>query len=136
MNGTAHVLTSHFTGITAAAVKRMTGWKCPQCYISPFSETLCGDADAFAQFKNAMKNIKEVNGNLTEDSNAIEFFNSHLKHLLLEPAEFLKHSERIGAVEKGLSEIQKSRTSYVSNPTACLTPVKMSLLKCRKSEKN
>ena len=101
-----HSTCVNLTGITAAAVKKMAGWKCPQCYISPFSEKLCGDADAFAQFKNAMKNIKEVNGNLAENSNAIEFFNSHLKHLLLEPAEFLKHSERIGAVEKGVSEIK------------------------------
>ena len=29
-----------------------------------------------------------------------------MKHLLIEPTEFLKHHERIGAVEKGVSEIK------------------------------
>ena len=65
---------------------------------------MCGDADAFAQYKNAIKNINEVN--VKDKSNEILKNYSHLKHLLLEPAKFLKHSERIGAVEKVISEIK------------------------------
>ena len=63
-------------GITADAVKKLTSWKCPRCYSSPFSrETNKSNQIAFEEFKQVS-------------------------------AEFSEHSERITVLEKGLTDIK------------------------------
>lgn len=110
-----HSTCVNLSGITAGAVKKLT-WKCPKCYISPFAENMCktNDIDSFAQFKNIVTNIKEVNEDLKGSSNSIEFFNAHLKHLLLNPSDFIKHSERLTAVEEGIAEIKSTLADMVN----------------------
>ena len=101
-----HCSCVNLAGISVAGVKKLASWKCPRCYSSPFSTETGKSNDAFEEFKHAMSHIEELTDELKGSSTSVEFFNMHLKHLLLNPSEFTEHSARISAVEKGISDIK------------------------------
>ena len=108
-----HTTCANLTGLTQAAVKKLTnsGWKCPRCYISPYVEDQ-GKAEQFKEFIRISSDFAKFNEELMDNTKAIEFFNLHLRRLLINEEDYIKDSERITRLEKSIDEIK----SLISSP--------------------
>ena len=103
-----HSECSNLAGITLSASKKLVKWNCPRCYVSPLvSSSGSGKEDSFSEFLKITTDMKKLNEDLKENATAVDFFNTHIKHLLLNEDSFKKHSERIEKLERGITEIKE-----------------------------
>ena len=111
-----HSNCANLSEITQASVKKLVaaGWNCPKCYISPYIDQERGQN--FKEFLRITSNIAKVNEELKENSQGIEFFNLHLRRLLLDEEEYVKDSERISHLETSLEEIKTILCKKASPP--------------------
>ncbi len=102
-----HVGCVNLTGLTQAPVKKLVNWKCPRCFIFPYKVQSADEkSETFAEFQKITGNITKCNEDLKDSAKAIEFFNLHIKHLVLNEHSFKENSKRIANLESGVDEIK------------------------------
>ena len=74
----------------------MTSWKCPYCYRCPFLKNKNGDkmTTTLETLFERLQIIGKCNEDLKDSANTIDFFNSHIEHLILNDIEFKNRNER------------------------------------------
>ena len=112
-----HSACVNLVGLTQASIKKLAvaGWNCPKCYISPYVDQERGQN--FKEFLKITSNIAKVNEELKENSRGVEFFNLHLRRLLISEEDYVKDSERISCLETSLAEIKTMLSNNVSLST-------------------
>ena len=87
-------------------------WKCPWCHTSPFTPTagkgpnIEPDPDAVVkEFFSRIDDIKKYNEDLRDSATSIDFFNTHVKHLLLKEDEFTAHTRNTSEINSKLDII-------------------------------
>ena len=102
-----HPECSNLVGITKAASKKLTSWKCPQCFLPQHKPSSDSDeGNAFSEFLKVTADIRKCNEELKDSATAIDFFNAHIKHLLLNEDSYVQHSGRIQKLETHVTEIK------------------------------
>ena len=89
-----HNKCANLDGLTPTAIKKLDNWMCPRCYVSPFvvaavSGIVPSDIEVFLT---RISDIKKCNEELRDSVTTIEFFNAHIKHLLLSDTQFKTHT--------------------------------------------
>ena len=110
-----HSACVNLAGLTQASIKKLVSWNCPKCYISPYVDQERGQN--FKEFLKITSNIAKVNEELKENSRGVEFFNLHLRRLLISEEDYVKDSERISRLETSLDEIKTMLSNNVSPST-------------------
>ena len=110
-----HSTCVNLAGLTQAGIKKLGNWNCPKCYVSPYIDQERGQN--FKEFMKITSNIAQVNEELKENSRGVEFFNLHLRRLLISEEDYVKDSERISCLETSLEEIKSILCALVSPPT-------------------
>ena len=83
----------NLSGISQNAIKKLVKWQCPKCYVCPLSDqSLSGD---YKEFISTMSRIEKCNEELKDGVSSFEFFNQHIKHLLLDDHQFKNQSSKI-----------------------------------------
>ena len=109
-----HSSCANLPGLTQASIKKLvaSSWNCPKCFISPYVDQERGQN--FKEFLKITSNIAKVNEELKENSQGIEFFNLHLRRLILDEDDYAKDSERILRLETSLAEIKTILSKNIS----------------------
>ena len=107
-----HPECSNLAGLTKAASKKLTHWVCPQCYVSLQNPSHDSNGDSFAEFLKVTADIRKYNEELKDSATAIDFFNAHIKHLLLSEDSYIQHSERIEKLETHVTEIKEMLQNF------------------------
>jgi len=102
-----HTECANLTGLTTATAKKLSKWNCPKCYACPYvMSDDSGNVDTFAEFMKITSDIKKQNEELKESATTIDFFNAHIKHLLLNEDDYKDQSQRIEALEVCMTGIK------------------------------
>jgi uncharacterized protein YeeX (DUF496 family) len=95
------------TGLTPNAAKKVmeAGWKCARCFVSPYS----GDferAQNFREFQRITSDMEKFNEDLKKNFDSVEFFNLHLRRLMLNKEDYIKDSQRLSQLEKSVTSME------------------------------
>ena len=117
-----HSSCANLPGLTQASIKKLvaSSWNCPKCFISPYVDQERGQN--FKEFLKITSNIAKVNEELKENSQGIEFFNLHLRRLILDEDDYAKDSERILRLETSLAEIKTILSKNKDRPGSLFQP--------------
>jgi hypothetical protein len=109
-----HPECSNLCGITQAAAKKLRNWSCLRCVIiitlGP-NEQILDDKEALSQFHATASDIRKYTEDLKDSATSVDFFNTHIKHLLLNEDEFKSHSAKIEKLEKNVEDIKSMLTT-------------------------
>ena len=113
----------NLVGITQGAIKKLVQWQCPQCYVCPFfgNKTM---GTNHKSFNSAMLHMEECTEELNDNITKIDFFNQHIKHLLLDDQKFKAQTSKIDRLGTDMEELNgwySGKTSY-SLPCFSLQP--------------
>lgn len=104
-----HSRCCNLSGITPTAVKKLTTWECPSCYIC--SHTSSGTDNKIGlevgKFSASSARIEKCTEQINDSATAIEFFNEHIRHLLLNEKKFSDETTRTKEIIKSLDKIKK-----------------------------
>jgi hypothetical protein len=98
---------SNLRGITPGAAKKLNNWNCLRCIILDMlstSDQLRMDNDIVSKFLLTTTEIERYT-DLKESASSLDFFNTHIKHLLLHEDSFLDHTGKIAQLEQHVEEI-------------------------------
>ena len=107
----------NLSGITQGASKKLVNWKCPHCYVFPYHTATDVDGntkEAFNEFLKVTSDIRKFNEELKDSASSIDFFNVHVKHLMLNEDTFIQQSNRIGKLEESVTDIKSMLSNLVS----------------------
>ena len=96
-------------GITQGAVKKLDDWECPRCYNCPHlpidvqNDTRWTDASAYQSFMAAMSRIESCNNELKEHASSVEWFNQHIRHLLMDKSKFEANNQALFDIQSKLA---------------------------------
>ena len=112
----------NLNGITQAAVKKLKDWECPRCFMSPFVTTIPKESDELSsvimnKFLGNITWIEACTEELMDSATTIEFFNSHIKHLLLHDDQFKDHTSKMDCI---VSNIESINTKFNDLHETCL----------------
>jgi alkylated DNA repair dioxygenase AlkB len=102
-----HTTCHNLTGLTGSAAKKVmdAGWKCMRCYVSPYSD----DQESvrnFREFQRITSDMERFNEELKKNFDTVEFFNLHLRRLMIDKEDYIKDSDRISQLEESVKSIQ------------------------------
>ena len=105
-------------GVSVAAIKKLEKWECPRCYVSPLVPKAKPESEAssYRDFLDNMKRIEECNKELNSSITAVEFFNLHIKHLLIDDTKFKERTTQIESLSTNFREM-KQQFSELHNIT-------------------
>ena len=95
---------------TPAALKRLSiSWKCPDCFIFPYTRRLKEEEKSVAltEFFSNISKISKCNEELKDSATTIEFFNEHIRHLILREDSFNEHSKKTERLVTGIEDISE-----------------------------
>ena len=95
---------------TSAALKRLSiSWKCPDCFIFPYTRRLKEEekSEALTEFFSNISKISKCNEELKDSATTIEFFNEHIRHLILREDSFNEHSKKTERLVTGIEDISE-----------------------------
>ena len=94
----------NFSGISQNAIKKLGKWQCPKCYVCPLSDqSLSSD---YKEFISTMSRIEKCNEELKDGVSSFEFFNQHIKHLLLDDHKYKNQSSKIDNLHADMAEVK------------------------------
>ena len=94
----------NLSGISQNTIKKLVKWQCPKCYVCPLSgPSLSGDCK---EFISTMSRIEKCNEELKDGVSSVEFFNQHIKHLLLDEHKFKSQSSKIDNLHADMTEVK------------------------------
>ena len=94
-------------GLTQAAIRKLEKWQCPRCYTSPFVQTHIDAANCLKEFVDKMTRIERCNEDLNDSITSVEFFNMHIKHLLLDDKKFIEQTSKLETLSSDVTAIRK-----------------------------
>ena len=118
-----HSTCANLCGISKEFVECIENWKCPLCFVpctsnkssvNPYICSVCNnsqkiksalDDQSVEKFLESVSNIVKQNEELSKSANDIEYFNLHLKHLLLDKSEFEDLSDKMSKFGNNISDI-------------------------------
>ena len=128
-----HPMCVNLTGITKAPLSKLTTWKCPDCFIFPYSKRSQNslEAEAFSEFLKIIPRISKCNEELKESTSTVEFFNEHIKHLVINEDSYKAQSQKLNQLEAEMNQIKlgMERLSKLSQEKNALEIPKLEILK-------
>ena len=121
-----HSRCCNLTGLTQGAVKKLTTWECPSCYSCPYIKnsaalsSKCDDGQSFSSFISSSARIEKCTEELNESISHVEFFNTHLRHLLLDGTKFEEHTLKTKDVVANLESIKDQLSEHRSGQQSIL----------------
>ena len=114
-----HTECCNLSGVTPSVAKKLENqsWKCPWCYTpdvknpEPLASGLNTSQTGVKLGSSAIKIekcIEEFSGNVT----TIEFFNEHIRHLLLDEDKFKQHSQKTDSIIDSVSSLKDAITQH------------------------
>ena len=82
-------------GTTQATIKKMEWWLCPRCFTSRHAAESEPKIDQYKLFMDKMARLEKCNEELNGSISSVEFFNQHIRHLLLDDTKFKSQSTRV-----------------------------------------
>jgi hypothetical protein len=104
-----HPECSNLRGITPGAAKKLKNWNCLRCIVLNMlstSDQLRMDNDIVSKFLLTTTEIERYTEDLKESASSLDFFNTHIKHLLLHEDSFVDHTAKIAQLEQHVEEIK------------------------------
>lgn len=102
-----HSTCVNLSGITQAAVKKLTQWKCPKCFVSVFcvqsGET---EKESIDQLVTSLSRVQQCTDDFNDNATKVEFFNQHIKHLLLDDTKFKLQTDKIDKLSADVGELK------------------------------
>ena len=110
-----HTSCCNLAGLPATVTKKLEekGWKCPMCENNPYVSTAeKADYDAkliqsFESFCTNMSRIEKCSEELNENTTALEFFNQHIRHLLIDDQKFKNHTSKIESLSTDVTTVKE-----------------------------
>lgn len=96
-----HTECCNLTGVTPGNVKKLETqkWQCPWCYqpTIPNPDTKDGKetTESLRSFMASITCLQKTTEKLKDGTSAVDFFNEHIRHLLLDKNQFKSHSDQI-----------------------------------------
>lgn len=127
-----HTECCNLAGVTPSVAKKLETqtWKCPWCY-EPSITKPCSqsgtqpNSEVYNKFTCSVSRLETFTEELSDNITSVEFFNQHIKHLLLDDTKFKLHSEKVDKLSadveiikeevKNLSSIKSSEKTTVTN---------------------
>ena len=76
--------------------------------------------DNFTKFISNMSKIEKCNDDVNESITAVQFFNQHIRHLLIDDLKFVQQTNKIDKLSSDVTDIKKQlnkmQTNNISNP--------------------
>ena len=96
-------------GITPGAILKLRSWLCPRCHVSPYSPTSTPPPcdDPIKEFFSRIEDIKKCNEELKGSTSQVEWFNLHVKKLILDDAKFVDYSSKIDSLVTVINVLNK-----------------------------
>ncbi|KAL5251181.1 hypothetical protein ACHWQZ_G016777 [Mnemiopsis leidyi] len=114
-------------------MNKLTTWKCPDCFIFPYSQQSekRSEAEAFSDFLKIFPRISQCNEELKESASTVEFFNEHIKHLVINEDSYKVQSQKLNHMETEIKLIKQGmdRLSKLSQEKNELEIPKLEILK-------
>ena len=108
-------------GISKDFVEQLENWMCPNCFVpcntQPPTTYVCSvcknnaevssalESNAAQNFINSVKSLSTMSDQLNQNSSDIEYFNLHLKHLLIDASSIDNHSCKLQAATDSMNSI-------------------------------
>ncbi|KAL5269061.1 hypothetical protein ACHWQZ_G002780 [Mnemiopsis leidyi] len=128
-----HPTCVNLNGLTKASMNKLTTWKCPDCFIFPYSQQSekRSEAEAFSDFLKIFPRISQCNEELKESASTVEFFNEHIKHLVINEDSYKVQSQKLNHMETEIKLIKQGmdRLSKLSQEKNELEIPKLEILK-------
>lgn len=116
-----HTECCNLTGLTRTVVKKLEGqsWKCPWCfkssYLKPGSVDDSPDESTLKNLLASMSRVLECTDMLNDNASNIEYFNEHIRHLLLDGSKFKEHSEKMDKLTTDVDALKNQITALTDN---------------------
>ena len=100
-SGDWHTECCNLTGVTPSVARKLESqlWKCPWCYQpdiqKPDLQSEIREKDAYDKFTCSISRLQTFTEELNDNITSVEFFNQHIKHLLLDDTKFKQHTEQL-----------------------------------------
>ena len=135
-NQVFHPTCVNLAGLTKSTTLKLTKWKCPDCYIFPYTKQSNEKSEAFSEFLKIIPRISQCNEDLRDSATTIEFFNEHIKHLVINEDSHKEQSEKINQLETDVKHIKSSleRLSRLSEQKNELEIPKLEMFKQMKAQ--
>ena len=128
-----HPTCVNLSGLTKSPMSKLTTWKCPDCFIFPYSKQSQKslEAEAFSEFLKIIPRISKCNEELKESTSTVEFFNEHIKHLVINEDSYKAQSQKLNQLETEMKHIKlgMERLSKLSQEKNALEIPKLEILK-------
>ena len=122
-----HTDCSNLTGASQTVAKKLesTSWQCPWCFKPSIQNPNAKNdtvniMDNFTKFISNMSKIEKCNDDLNESITAVQFFNQHIRHLLIDDSKFVQQTNKIDKLSSDVTDIKeqlnKMQTNNISNP--------------------
>jgi len=109
-------------GLERTQVKKLTSWKCPRCYSSPYAVHTNAAIEVIDQkFQARITEINQYNDDLKENASSIDTFNQRIRHLLLDD-KWTTQASKIGDIESDISDIKDTLKKLQSEYKAAPVP--------------
>ena len=128
-----HIGCCNLKGVTSSVIKKLEnqGWKCPWCFtltIKPLEAQTNEHTPSPAEinikkvdeFLATMDRIETCKEELNDGISSVEFFNQHIKHLLLDDTRFKEQSTKVDKLSEDMTEIKEEikQLRNMFSPTA------------------
>ena len=109
-----HTECCNLTSVTPTVVKKLEthSWECPWCYHPAIQKPGDGHQPdistkkTYDLFISNMARVQNCTEELNENITAIEFFNKHIKHLLLDESKFKTHTVKIDKLSADITDLK------------------------------
>ena len=103
----------NLTGVTPSVAKKLEVqmWKCPWCYEpgikKPGTQSETQPSEVINKFTCSITRLEAFTEKLNDNITSVEFYNEHIRHLLLDDAKFKLHSEKIDKLSTDVDSIKE-----------------------------
>ena len=137
-----HATCCNLSGIISNMAKELEaqGWQCPWCFKpayqdpnqtagttnSPNLTGSCNTSKQIDEFLATMARIETCKEELNEGISSVEFFNEHIRHLLLDDSKFKNHTAKVTKLSEDMAEV-KSQVSQINQLCASTSEIQHQL---------
>jgi len=100
-----HTKCCNLSGATPSVIGKMGTWECPRCFKSPYVDD--SNLDQFQKFIGKMADLEKCNEELNDSVTSIQFFNQHIRHLLLNDTKYKAQTSKIDSLCSNMEAIKK-----------------------------
>ena len=103
-----HQNCANLIGLTPGAILKLLTWLCPRCFESPYAPSTPPPCDdPIKEFFLCIKDIKKCNEELHDSTSQVEWFNLHVKKLILDDEKFVNYSTKIDSLVSVMNVLNK-----------------------------